>query len=336
MFEDHLLPRLRRDPGTVIRTRVIPTFGLGESEVAARLGTLMDRSRSASGLPMKHDRLPRRGHDRVRAEGPGSCLRGSADAAAESLSSVWVRSGCSRIARPRWPSAWSGCSRWHRCRWWSWSRARGLLGRLIADVPGPRTCFWEDGSLFHGLKQRQVGVPERVLAEHGAVSRSMPPRWPRRACRRGGGPRPGDHELLVHPGHGRKPVGTVWIALASGSRPTFAAFRSAGAAPTSAHGRRRLWACRLRLIGRRARPSAQVGPMVDTTAGVTASPPAAVDASSSSGQRPRAACRDPRPHRQSLRNVDVRLGRCSQGPCCCRRAAEDTTLGTAAVRMCRR
>jgi nicotinamide-nucleotide amidase len=46
MFESHVLARLRPPSGRTVRTRVLHTFGLAESDVAIRLGELMERKSS--------------------------------------------------------------------------------------------------------------------------------------------------------------------------------------------------------------------------------------------------------------------------------------------------
>lgn len=45
MFESQVIPRLRPAPGRTIRTRTLACFGIGESDLATRLGPLMDRAR---------------------------------------------------------------------------------------------------------------------------------------------------------------------------------------------------------------------------------------------------------------------------------------------------
>src|SRR5262249_55635802 len=45
MFDGVVLARLRRDPGVVVRTRLLHTIGLGEGDVASRLGGLLARGR---------------------------------------------------------------------------------------------------------------------------------------------------------------------------------------------------------------------------------------------------------------------------------------------------
>ncbi|MFO0832120.1 MAG: CinA family nicotinamide mononucleotide deamidase-related protein [Phycisphaerales bacterium] len=46
MFEAHVIPRLRLPEGRTVRTRVLHSFGLGESDLAQRLGALMHRGRT--------------------------------------------------------------------------------------------------------------------------------------------------------------------------------------------------------------------------------------------------------------------------------------------------
>lgn len=46
MFEAHVAPRLRLPEGRTVRTRVLHSFGLGESDLAQRLGALMHRGRT--------------------------------------------------------------------------------------------------------------------------------------------------------------------------------------------------------------------------------------------------------------------------------------------------
>ena len=46
MFEAHVVTRLRLPEGRTVRTRVLHSFGLGESDLAQRLGSLMHRGRT--------------------------------------------------------------------------------------------------------------------------------------------------------------------------------------------------------------------------------------------------------------------------------------------------
>jgi nicotinamide-nucleotide amidase len=46
MWHAHVAPRLRPTPGLTVRTRALHCFGLGESDLATRLGDMMDRRRT--------------------------------------------------------------------------------------------------------------------------------------------------------------------------------------------------------------------------------------------------------------------------------------------------
>jgi nicotinamide-nucleotide amidase len=94
----------------------------------------------------------------------------------------------------------------------------GMLANRITNVPGSSVVFWGGVvSYANEAKQEFLGVPAPLLAEHGAVSepvaRAMA-EGARRRCR-------ADYALAVtgiagpDGGTEAKPVGTVFIALAS-------------------------------------------------------------------------------------------------------------------------
>ena len=99
----------------------------------------------------------------------------------------------------------------------------GFLGHHITNVPGASAIF-AGGVLAYSnaLKQKLLGVSESTLAEHGAVSKPVAIEMAEGALTMSGA----DHALSVTgiagPAGGTpdKPVGTVWLGLASkGSRP---------------------------------------------------------------------------------------------------------------------
>ncbi|GAB4523468.1 MAG: competence/damage-inducible protein A [Haliangiales bacterium] len=93
----------------------------------------------------------------------------------------------------------------------------GLIGAMLTEVAGSSRYFLGGAITYtNEEKQRQLGVPEAVFIEHGAVSEACV-----RAMATGARERFGaDYALSVSgvagPGGGTedKPVGTVWLALA--------------------------------------------------------------------------------------------------------------------------
>lgn len=97
----------------------------------------------------------------------------------------------------------------------------GGIGYVITEVAG--SSAWFNGGLItytNALKQQWLNVPESVLNEHGAVSAACVEAMALGACKAAGA----DWGLAVSgvagPGGGSvdKPVGLVWMAIASGTQ----------------------------------------------------------------------------------------------------------------------
>ncbi len=241
MFERRVAPRLGPAGGRAVRTRALHTIGLGESELADRLGPILDRARDPlvgttvsgpvvtcrlrserSGTPEAADRAldetERAIRDRLGAHVFG--------ADADTLASAVVRA---LAARGQTLAVVESCT-------------GGLLGSMITDVPGASGVFLAGWITYaNEAKRRDVGVPARIL-EHGgpgAVGRACA-----LAMAEGGVMRAGARHALAITGIAGpdggtpdKPVGTVWIARAS-----------AGSASGSGHSEAR----RFRFSGSRA------------------------------------------------------------------------------------
>lgn len=199
----------------VIATRTLHCFGLGESAVALQLGDLLDRDRNpvvgtTASLGVVSCRLryqgPADGAQRaldqtesaIRAR-LGHTVFGAAD---ESLASVVLDLLRARSATLAVVESCTG----------------GLLGGALTAIPGSSDAFV--GGLItytNTLKHELAGVDEAIIAAHGAVSAPCAI-----AMALGGRARAtSDYALAISgiagPGGGSddKPVGTVWIALAS-------------------------------------------------------------------------------------------------------------------------
>lgn len=220
MFDREVLPAFAVDPEHAVHVRTVPTFGLGESAVADLLGPLMDRSRNplvgttASGGIVTC---------RVRFTGPernassrldetvvqikqrlGPAVLCDHDPHDDGLVLVRVVTDLLR-ARSETVSVVESCT-------------GGLLGEMLTRLPGSSDVFI--GGLLtysNGLKSELAGVSATLIETHGAVSRTVA-----LAMASGGRDRTGaNHTLAVtgvagpSGGSPEKPVGTVWIALAS-------------------------------------------------------------------------------------------------------------------------
>lgn len=217
MFGQYLQPRLAPPGGRVIRTRIFQTLGMGESEVAQRLGALMARARNplvgttASGGIVSV---------RVRYEGTEApevverLMRETSGEVAQSVGDVVFADGGGTMAEiviERLRSAGQRLAVVESC-------TGGMLGQAITAVAGSSDVFlggWVTYS--NALKTRLVGVPTEMLDAHGAVSGEVA------AAMASGGLERSDGDFCLSitgvagPGGGmpEKPVGTVWIGLAS-------------------------------------------------------------------------------------------------------------------------
>ena len=215
MFTAHVLPKLR--PSRTVRTRFIRLHGLGESDVAERLGDLMSRDRNplvgttasraiitcrlryeGSADPASADRLL----DETEAD-----MLGRLEPYVFAVGEQTLPGAVLELLRQRKETAAvvESCT-------------GGLLGALFTDIPGSSDVFVGGWITYtNEMKRDRVGVPGSIIDKHGAVSRECAT-----AMAEGGLARSGaDHCLAITgiagPGGGSpvKPVGTVWIALAS-------------------------------------------------------------------------------------------------------------------------
>ena len=94
----------------------------------------------------------------------------------------------------------------------------GLLANRITDVPGASVVFLEGFVTYSNhSKTSQLGVPRDLIAAHGAVSEPVVRAMAEGALRSSGATFALATTGIAGPGGGspEKPVGTVWLALAS-------------------------------------------------------------------------------------------------------------------------
>jgi nicotinamide-nucleotide amidase len=224
MWEEHVLPALR--PGRIVRTRAILTFGLGESEVAAKLGPLMERTHSPLvGTTASKGVIA----VRIRYEGAPGRIDSAAVTEAEH-----VIAATESVVRERLGPVVFGVDHESlagvvlealKARGQKLTTVEsctgGLLGQLITDIPGSSAAFLGGWVTYSNqMKQQEVGVPAELFtpSSPGAVSREVAAAMARGGLERWGGG--ADWCLSItgiagpEGGTPEKPVGTVWIGLA--------------------------------------------------------------------------------------------------------------------------
>lgn len=232
MFEAFVVPRLRVDPTRAVVTSAIHCVGIGEGDLAKRLGPLMDRERNplvgttASGGVVSI---------RVRYEGDatlaptalaatekecraaaGAFAFGEGDQSIESVVLDLLRARGERLVVAE-------------------SCTGGGLGALVTSVSGSSDVVLGGWIAYaNELKSLELGVPDELIDRHGAVSQPVAIAMARGALRHAG---PAHHALAItgiagpDGGSEAKPVGTVFIARASRTRVHERTIEAAADAP---------------------------------------------------------------------------------------------------------
>lgn len=263
MFEAQVMPRLHPPPGRIVVTRALHCFGLGESEVAERLGALMERGRNpVVGTTVSMGVVT----CRVRYEGVISAeerragrlppkIAETETAIRERLGAYIFGEGSDTLAsvvigllkgRDQTIATVESCT-------------GGLLGAALTDIPGSSAAYLGGWVTYaNELKIQEVDVPAELMAPGGpgAVSRETAEAMARGGLERSGAAHCVSITGIAGPdgGTAEKPVGTVWIAVASlGGAPAARRFQIPGAREAV-----RAWSVysalamlRLRLVGER-------------------------------------------------------------------------------------
>jgi nicotinamide-nucleotide amidase len=218
MFDEQVLPQLADSPDArVMVVRTVRTFGLFESVVAERLPDLMTPGRHphvgtavhsglidihiyASGNRDEAEALVATDVATVRKR-LGTAVFGEGHTGLEEAVAALLAERGATVALAE-------------------SCTGGLVAATLVNVPGMSDFFVEGVVAYaNASKVRALGVDERLIADHGAVSEPVA-----RAMAEGVRVRAGADVALgitgvAGPGGGtaEKPVGTVWMALADAS-----------------------------------------------------------------------------------------------------------------------
>jgi nicotinamide-nucleotide amidase len=216
MFQQAVLPPITAAAsGAVILSRTLHTLGLGESAVAQKLGSLMQRDRNPSvGTTVANGivslrinaRFPSRQQaaekleetDRACRQKLGELIFGQDEQTIQQVVGQLLR-GKAIVATAE-------------------SCTGGLLAKMITDVPGSSDYFSQGWVTYSNQAKRDLlGVPEELIQQHGAVSEEVVRAMSAEARRRAAATYALAISGIAGPDGGSesKPVGTTWIALAS-------------------------------------------------------------------------------------------------------------------------
>jgi nicotinamide-nucleotide amidase len=230
MFERSVLPHIReKSAGAVILSRTLHTFGLGESWVAEKLGTLMMRQQNPSvGTTVANGivslRVNARYESRERAQQEldhtiAACRARLGDIIFGEESQTLQEVIASALASSRKTvTAAESCT-------------GGLLSKMLTDVPGSSEYFKQGWIVYSNqAKRERLGVTENLLNVYGAVSEPVVTAMATNARRLA----KADFALAISGvagptgGTPAKPVGTVCIALADEQGISARTFNFAG------------------------------------------------------------------------------------------------------------
>ena len=167
MWEHEVMPRLRPLTGAIIYTRTLRVAGVGESSVEERLDPWLHATNPTIATYAKRDavdvrltaKAPTLDEAQALVEGLEREVRGALGAHifgvdGETPQSVLLSQ---LIAQGLTLASMESCT-------------GGLLASLITDVPGSSAAFQGGLVSYATAIKAEWGVPEEILAEHGAVS----------------------------------------------------------------------------------------------------------------------------------------------------------------------
>ena len=219
MLEEQILPRVdamraARGVTTSLATRVVKTYGLGESKVETELAGVAWPEEVTVGYRAKFPEV----HLRLYAEGAANAVPAALDRAE---AAIRERLGDRVFGRDdeTMPAV---LGRMLSAKGWTIAVAEsctgGMLGALITEVPGSSAWFDRGYVTYsNASKTALLGVRPESLSAHGAVSEAVVKELAAGARERSGCPIALAITGIAGPDGGtpEKPVGTAWIACAT-------------------------------------------------------------------------------------------------------------------------
>ena len=213
LMEHEVVPRLtQRATGSVIKSLTIRTSGIPESSLAERIGEI-----EAEIAPLTLAYLPGlEGVDlrisawNLESDDADRRLRSAAEVLRQRAGDNVYGEGDNDLAALVLDEARSQGLRLAVAE----SCTGGLVGARLTDIPGSSDVFVGGVIAYdNAVKQELLAVPERLLAEHGAVSEPVVRAMADGAARRFGVNAAIAVTGIAGPGGGseEKPVGTVWL-----------------------------------------------------------------------------------------------------------------------------
>lgn len=217
MFERDIEPAIKQREGTArtILSAKVNSFGSGESDIAEKLGPLMNRSRNplvgttvAQGLVSV----------RVRSEHDASARAHAM--LEETLALVEAQLGPLAFGRDDQTlqdAVVALLIEQGKTIATAESCTGGLIAGMLTDVPGCSAAVLGGWVTYaNTMKINELGVPQALLEQHGAVSAPVVEAMARGALRQSGADTALSTSGVAGPGGGTedKPVGTVWLGLA--------------------------------------------------------------------------------------------------------------------------
>lgn len=221
MFREHVFPDISgvAEKGTILRVRVLRTFGLGESEVAEKLGGFSPEGVDVGyriRLPEIHLRLTASGHD---GEALDSLLHDACAEAKERLGNFLFSekdepleeaTAALLLEKDLTLSVAESCT-------------GGLCSSRFTDIPGSSAYFLGGVVVYSNeSKEKLLGVSTDTLARFGAVSEQVVFEMAQRARELFGTDIGISISGIAGPGGGtaEKPVGTVWFGFSHAASET--------------------------------------------------------------------------------------------------------------------